>query len=152
VQACAKALRYPSRAIVYVGNDEDDYLCYLPDNREIDVCHGMMVIIGYPKLEDGPSAMPKGDLADWLAYNSLIVRLFHFYFGCQVDVFKLWRDFKQLIFAIQGLILSKALKAQNDAEEIAHMAIDNLMSKVISLRHKNEEQDDMLNTLANDLI
>lgn len=32
------------------------------------------------------------------------------------------------------------------------MTIDNLMSEVINLRHKNEEQENMLNTLANDLI
>jgi hypothetical protein len=35
----------------------------------------MMDKIGYPKLEDGMSAMSKGNLVDCLAYNSLKVRL-----------------------------------------------------------------------------
>jgi hypothetical protein len=32
------------------------------------------------------------------------------------------------------------------------MAIDNLRSEVIDLRHKTEEQLDLLNTLSHDLI
>jgi predicted nuclease with TOPRIM domain len=54
---------------------------------------------------------------------------------------------------LQGIILSKALKIQKDPEEIgAQMAIDNLQSKVIELQHKNKEKEDILNTLAEDLI
>jgi hypothetical protein len=55
---------------VYGGNDEDDYLYRLPDNREIDVCHEMMDKMGYPKLELVLSGMPKDYLADCLAYNN----------------------------------------------------------------------------------
>jgi hypothetical protein len=35
--------------------------------------------MGYPKLELGLSAMPKDQLADCLAYNSLKVCAFYFY-------------------------------------------------------------------------
>lgn len=54
---------------------------------------------------------------------------------------------------MQALIPSKALKAQKDGEEVStQIAINNLRSKFIDLRHNNEEEEDMLNTLADDLI
>jgi hypothetical protein len=54
---------------------------------------------------------------------------------------------------LQGIILSKALKIQNDPKEIGtHMAIDNIQSKVIELQHKNKEKEDILNTLVEDVI
>jgi hypothetical protein len=58
---------------VYSGNDEDDFLYCLPDNKEISVCQEMMRNMGFPKLELSLSAMSKDDLADSLAYNSLNV-------------------------------------------------------------------------------
>jgi hypothetical protein len=61
---------------VYCGNDEDDFLYCLPDNKEIYVCREMMKNMGYPKLELGLSAMSKDDLAYSLAYNSLKVHIF----------------------------------------------------------------------------
>jgi hypothetical protein len=36
VQYYAKDLKYPRGSLVYGGNDEDDYLYCLPDNKEID--------------------------------------------------------------------------------------------------------------------
>jgi hypothetical protein len=59
---------------VYNGTDEDDFLYCLPDNKEISVCREMAKNLGFPKLEDGLSAMSKDDLADSLAYNSLKVQ------------------------------------------------------------------------------
>jgi hypothetical protein len=73
VQYYAKDLKYPRRSLVYGGNDEDDYLYCLPDNKEIDVCLEIMDNMGYPKLELGLSAIPKDQLADSLAYNNLKV-------------------------------------------------------------------------------
>jgi hypothetical protein len=64
---------------VYNGNDEDDFLYCLPDNKEIFVCQEMMKNMGYPKLELGLSAMSKDDLADSLAYNSLKVYILLLY-------------------------------------------------------------------------
>jgi hypothetical protein len=58
---------------VYEGDEDDDFLYCLPNSKEIDVCREMMDNIGYPKLELGLSLMPKDDLADCLAYNSLKV-------------------------------------------------------------------------------
>jgi hypothetical protein len=55
------------------GNDEDDYLYCLPDNKEIDVCREMMDNMGYPKLELGLSTMLKDHCADCLAYKNLKV-------------------------------------------------------------------------------
>jgi hypothetical protein len=66
-----KDLKYPQGSLVYSGNDENDFLYCLPDNKEIYVCREMMKNMGYPKLELGLSAMSKDDLADSLAYNSL---------------------------------------------------------------------------------
>jgi hypothetical protein len=77
VQDFAEDLKYPLGSLFYGGNDEDDYLYCLPNNRELDVCRVMMRNIGYPKLECGLSAMSKGDLTDSLAYNSLKVRSSH---------------------------------------------------------------------------
>jgi hypothetical protein len=56
---------------VYTGNDEDDFLYCLLDNKEIHVCQEMMKNMGYLKLELGLSAMSKDNLVDSLAYNSL---------------------------------------------------------------------------------
>jgi hypothetical protein len=48
-------------------------------------------------------------------------------------------------FVWQGLILSKALKAQKDAkDESYHMAIGNLRSEVITLRNEALEKDKIL--------
>jgi hypothetical protein len=59
--------------LVYNGIDEDDFLYYLLNNKEISVCRETMRNMGFPKLELGLSAMSKDDLADSLAYNSLKV-------------------------------------------------------------------------------
>jgi hypothetical protein len=72
----AKDLKYPRGSLVYDGEDEDDFLYCLPDNKEIYVCRQMMKNMGYPKLELGLSAMSKDDLADSLAYNNLKVHIF----------------------------------------------------------------------------
>jgi hypothetical protein len=69
----AKDLKYPRGSFVYNGNDEDDFLYCLLDNKEISVYREMMRNMGYPKLELGLSTMSKDDLADSLAYNSLKV-------------------------------------------------------------------------------
>jgi hypothetical protein len=69
-----RELKYPKGAMVYNGTNEDDFLCSLPDNKEISVCREMAKNMGFPKLEAGLSAMSKDDLADSLAYNSLKVR------------------------------------------------------------------------------
>jgi hypothetical protein len=55
------------------GTNEDDFMYYLPDNKEISVCWEMAKSMGFPKLEEGLSAMSKDDLADSLAYNSIKV-------------------------------------------------------------------------------
>jgi hypothetical protein len=60
-------------ALVFNGTNEDDLLYCLPDNKEISVCREIAKSIGFPKLEEGLSAMSKDDLADSLAYNSIKV-------------------------------------------------------------------------------
>jgi hypothetical protein len=61
---------------VYGGDDEEDFLYYLSDNKEIHVYREITDNIGYSKLELGLSAMSKDQLADSLAYNSLKVCIF----------------------------------------------------------------------------
>ena len=53
VQDFAEHLKYPPGSLVYGGNDEDDYLYCLPDNREHKVCRKMMDKMSYPKLGVG---------------------------------------------------------------------------------------------------
>lgn len=54
---------------------------------------------------------------------------------------------------VQGLILSNALKAKKDVEdESTQIAFGNLRSKVIELWQKVEEKEEILNTLASELI
>jgi hypothetical protein len=77
-QHYTKDLKYPRGSLIYGGDDEDDFLYCLPDNKEINVCREMMDNMGYPKLEVGLSAMTKDQLADSLAYNSLKVCIFLF--------------------------------------------------------------------------
>jgi hypothetical protein len=73
-QHYARDLQYPRGSLVYGGDDEDDFLYCLPDNKDIHVCQEMADNIGYSKLELGLSAMMKDQLVDSLAYNSLKVR------------------------------------------------------------------------------
>jgi hypothetical protein len=76
VQHYARDLKYPQGSLVYGGDEEDDFLYYLPDNKEIHVYREMADNIGYPKLVLGLSAMSKDQHADNLAYNSLKVCIF----------------------------------------------------------------------------
>jgi hypothetical protein len=69
----ARELKYPKGALVFNGTDEDDFLYCLPDNKELSVCREMTRSMEFLKLEAGPCAMTKDDLADSLAYNSLKV-------------------------------------------------------------------------------
>jgi hypothetical protein len=78
MQYYVKDLKYPRGSLVYGGNDKDDYLYCLPDNKEIDVCEEMMDKMGYPKLELGLSAMPNDQLTYCHDYNSLKVCIFYF--------------------------------------------------------------------------
>jgi hypothetical protein len=59
--------------LVYGGDDKEDFLYCLPDNKEINVYREMMNNMGFPKLKLGLSAMSKDQLADNLAFNSLKV-------------------------------------------------------------------------------
>jgi hypothetical protein len=62
VQEYVEDLKYPSGSLVYGGNDEDDYLYYLLDSREIEVCREMTDKMGYLKLECGLSTMRRINL------------------------------------------------------------------------------------------
>jgi hypothetical protein len=59
---------------VFNDMDEDDFLYYLLDNKDIFVCREMAKSMGFSKLEAGLSAMSKDDLADSLTYNSMKVQ------------------------------------------------------------------------------
>ena len=76
LQHYAKDLKYPRGSLVYGGNDEDDFLYYLPDSKEVNICREMMNNMGFPKLDLGLSAIMRDQLADILAYNSLKVCTF----------------------------------------------------------------------------
>ena len=70
----ARELKYPKGALVFNGTDEDDFLYYLTDNKELSVYREMAKSMGFPMLEAGLCAMTKADLIDSLAYNSLKVQ------------------------------------------------------------------------------
>jgi hypothetical protein len=140
--------------LVYGGNDEDDFLYYLPNSKEINVCREMMDNMGYPKLELGLSTMAKDQLADILSYNSLKVCIFLF---LHLLIFVRRVSDKQFVilinirifFVCQGLILSKALKAQKDAEDKStQIAFGNLRSEVTTLRNEALEKDKILLSLV----
>jgi hypothetical protein len=130
---------------VFNGTDEDDFLYCLLDNKEISVCWEIAKSMGFPKLEEGLSAMSKDDLADSLAYNSikvqklLTLKLEMKYFIVMLKSF----------FFLQGLILSNALRAQKNAkDESCTIALSNLRSEVIELRNKGLEKDKILISLV----
>jgi hypothetical protein len=58
-QHYAKELKYPLGSLVYRGDNENDFLYCLPDNKEVNVCREMMDNMGYLKLELGLPAMTK---------------------------------------------------------------------------------------------
>jgi hypothetical protein len=133
---------------VYNGTDEDDFLYCLPDNKEISICREMAKNMGFPKLEDGLSAMSKDDLADSLAYNRLKVRKLWTYRQIISCVFYSCADALSPFF-LQGLILSNALRAQKNAEdESCQIALSNLQSEVIRLRNEAAEKDKILLSLV----
>jgi hypothetical protein len=141
----ARKLKYPKGALVFNGTNEDDFLYYLPDNKEIFVCWEIAASMGFPKLEEGLPAMSKDDLADSLAYNStkvqklLTLKLEIKYFIVMLNSF----------FFLQGLILSNALRKQKNAEhESCSIALGNLRSKVIELRNEGLEKDKILISLV----
>jgi hypothetical protein len=72
-QHYAQKLKYLKGALVFNGSGEEDFLYYLPDNKEISVCQEIGKSIGFPKLEDGLSILSKDKLVDSLAYNSIKV-------------------------------------------------------------------------------
>jgi hypothetical protein len=47
----AQELKYPKWALVFNGTDEDDFLYYLPDNKEISVCQEMAKTWGFRSLK-----------------------------------------------------------------------------------------------------
>jgi hypothetical protein len=145
VRHYAQKLQYPKGALVFNGTDEDDFLYCLPNNKEISVCREIVKSMGFPKLEEGLSAMAKDDLADSLAYNSikvqklLTLKLKMKYFIVMLNSF----------FFLQGLILSNALRAQKRAEdESCTIALSNLRSEVIELRNEGLEKDKILISLV----
>jgi hypothetical protein len=58
---------------VFNGSVEEDFLYCLPDNKEISAFREIGKSIRFSKLEDGLSILPKDELADNLAYNSIKV-------------------------------------------------------------------------------
>jgi hypothetical protein len=157
VQYYAKDLKYPRGSLVYGGSDKDDFLYCLPDNKEINVCREMMDNMGYPKLELGLSAMTKNQLGE-SAYNSLTVCIFLFlyllFFVRHVfsDRFVVMLIIIVCVLVCQGLIPSKALKAQKDAEdESTRIAFGNLRSEVITLQNEALKKDKILLSLVDRL-
>jgi hypothetical protein len=77
---------------VFNGINEDDFLYCLRDNKETSIFQEIAKSMGFPKLEEGLSAMSKDDLADSLVYNSikvqkLTLRLEMKYFGVMFNSF-----------------------------------------------------------------
>jgi hypothetical protein len=151
VEQYARDLKYRERSLIFNGTDEDEFLYYLPDDKEIYVCREMANSIGYPKLELGLSVISKDQLADSLAYNSLKVRTF----SLQTDIvlyLLLLLFFDPLIIFLQGLILSKVLRAQKNAEdESCQIALGNLRSEVIKLKNEALEKDKIMLSLVDRL-
>jgi hypothetical protein len=130
---------------VFNGTDEEDFLYYLLDNKEIYVCREIAKSMGFPKLETGLAAMPKDDLADSLAYNSIKVQKLQT-LKLEIKYFILMLN---SLFFLQGLILSNAPRAQKNAEdESCTIALSNLRSEVIELRNEAMEQDKIFNFIG----
>jgi hypothetical protein len=141
----ARKLKYPKAALVFNGTDEDDFLYYLLDNKDIFVCREIAKSMGFPKLETGLAAMSKDDLADSLAYNSIKVRKL---LTLKLEM-KCFIVMLNSFFFLQGLILSNALRAQKNAEDKScTIALSNLRSEVIELRNEALEKDKILISLV----
>jgi chromosome segregation ATPase len=100
--------------------------------------------MGFQKLETGLAAMPKDDLADSLAYNSIKV---HKLLTLKLEM-KYFIVMLNSFFFLQGLILSNALRAQKNAkDESCTIALSNLRLEVIELRNDALEKDKILISL-----
>jgi hypothetical protein len=130
---------------VFNGTDEEDFLYYLLDNKEIYVCREIAKSMGFPKLETGLAAMPKDDLADSLAYNIIKVQKLQT-LKLEIKYFILMLN---SLFFLQGLILSNAPRAQKNVEdESCTIALSNLRSEVIELRNEAMEKDKIFNFIG----
>jgi hypothetical protein len=134
---------------VFNGTDEDDFLYCLPDNKEISVCREIAKSMGFPKLEEGLSAISKDDRADSLAYNSIKV---HKLLTLKLEI-KYFIVMLNSFFFFQGFILSNALRAQKNAEdESCKIALSNLRSEVIEPRNKGLEKANILISLMSKVM
>jgi hypothetical protein len=140
-----RKLKYMKGVLLFNGTDKDEFLYCLLDIKEISVCREIAKSMGFLKLETGLVAMPKDDLADSLAYNSIKVQ----------KLLTLKLEMKYLIvmlnsfFFLQVLILSNALRAQKNVEDESFtIALSNLRSEVIELRNKVLEKDKILISLV----
>jgi hypothetical protein len=130
---------------VFNDTNKDDFLYCLSDNKKISVCREIATSMGFPKLEEGLSAMSKDDLADSLAYNSIKV---HKLLTLKLEM-KYFIVMLNSFFFLQGLILSNTLRAQKNAEdESCAIALSNLRSEVIELRNEGLEKDKILISLV----
>jgi hypothetical protein len=95
--------------------------------------------------------MPKDHLADCLTYNNLKVYI-HFVLLSLLSSPTFFVLFYFFICYGQGLILSKALKAQKDVEnKSTRIVSSNLRLEVIDLRHQAIAKDNILISLVNKL-
>jgi hypothetical protein len=104
----------------------------------------MMNNMGFPKLELGLCAMSNDQLADSLAFNSLKVCKFWLRVLVLSELFFSSSYICCLLFCfiLQGLILSKALKAQKDAEdESCQMALSEAKMSSPTEAYKAEVQE-----------
>jgi hypothetical protein len=71
----AQKLKYLKWALVFNGTNEDDFLYCLPDNKEISVCREIAKSMGFPKLEEGLSAMSKVWIGPFNASSTYLASL-----------------------------------------------------------------------------
>ena len=109
----------------------------------------MMDNMGYLKLELGLSTMPKDHLAYCLAYNNLKVCVHSSLLSLVITRVFFYIIYSFSFYCRQGLILSKASKAQKDAkDESTRIAFGNLHFEVVNLRHEATEKDKILLSLV----
>jgi hypothetical protein len=145
-----EAMGYGPRAMLFGG--EDQMLNYVPDADESKIVKNITRSIGFPKIEDRLNKIKKCKLSHSLAYTSIKVRknpplaLVLCNFGRKLNATKL------VIFVMQGLTLSEALKIQQEKEEDEHEAnLSKVQDKVTKLQNALEEKDNKITSLKSNL-
>jgi hypothetical protein len=132
---------YQPGALLFGGIDEESLGC-LRDRTRAKVISTLSKSVGFPKLDADISRYRRQHIVGSLFYSNFKVKIFPSAFHCFYD---------EGCFA-QSMLLSKALRMQQDLEDKKHeVIIEGLESKIKDYEATLEKKDFVLQTMEGSL-